>query len=307
MSQITNITNRFRKVIMNYLKDPENYLKKNPGGRPKVISDRDRRAILRVASNSALTATQIASTAGVNTNVRNVQRLLHDVKHLKRKKMLKKPPLSKKHKKERLQFAKEHITWKKKWRHVIFSDEKKFNSDGPDGYKYYYHDLRKDDIILSRRQFGGGSVICWAAIGFEGKTEIKLISGKIKSVNYIKLIDEQLAKYGTQIGGQNYIFQHDNAAVHTVKLVKGYFSEHNIPILMWPAHSPDLNIIENCWGKLARALYSNGKQYNNVEQLKNAVQDEWKKLDQDCIKNLFETLPKRLIEVLKNKGGYTHY
>ncbi|CAH2088125.1 unnamed protein product [Euphydryas editha] len=250
-------------------------------GRPRAISDRDRRAILRVASNSTLTANQIASAAGVITNVRNVQRLLHGVKHLSRKKVLKKPPLGEKHKKERLQFAEDHIAWKKKWRYVIFSDEKKFNLDGPDGYKYYYHDLRKDELILSRRQFGGGSVMCWAAIGFEGKTEIIFISGKINS--------------------------QDNAAVHTANFVKDYFSERNIQILTWPARSPDLNIIENCWGKLARAVYLNGKQYNNVEQLKNAIQDKWNKLDQNYIKNLYETLPKRLIKVVKNRGGSTHY
>lgn len=27
----------------------------------------------------------------------------------------------------------------------------------------------------------------------------------MNSINYVKLIDEQLAKYGTQIGGPNYI------------------------------------------------------------------------------------------------------
>lgn len=40
---------------------------------------------------------------------------------------------------------------------------------------------------------------------------------------YVKLIDEQLANYGAQIGSQNYIFQQDNAAVHTAQLVKTIF------------------------------------------------------------------------------------
>lgn len=49
----------------------------------------------------------------------------------------------------------------------IFSDEKRFNLDGSDGYSLYYHDLRKDQRVRMSRQIGGGSGMIWAATGFK--------------------------------------------------------------------------------------------------------------------------------------------
>ena len=33
--------------------------------------------------------------------------------------------------------------------------------DGPDGFDYYWHDLRKEKLIFSKRQQGGGGVMIW--------------------------------------------------------------------------------------------------------------------------------------------------
>ena len=35
------------------------------------------------------------------------------------------------------------MLWGKEWKEVILSDEKKNYLDGSDGYKHYWHDLRK--------------------------------------------------------------------------------------------------------------------------------------------------------------------
>ncbi|XP_043257971.1 uncharacterized protein LOC122400515 [Colletes gigas] len=114
ISEISRVIGRSRCAVFNYLKNRGNYGKKHPGGRPKAATERQRRAILRVASNSSLTARQIAAEAGVHTNIRNVQRIIKQAKHLKRRKLQKKPPLTNRHKAAREDFAERHIQWGKK-------------------------------------------------------------------------------------------------------------------------------------------------------------------------------------------------
>ena len=64
-------------------------------------------------------------------------------------------------------------------------------------------------------------------------------------VRYINLIKEQINNHAERISGPDYIFQQDNAPVHTSRLVHSHFNENNISILAWPARSLELNIIEN--------------------------------------------------------------
>ena len=86
-----------------------------------------------------------------------------------------------------------------------------------------------------------------------------------------------------------------------------FFEQEQIALLEWPANSPDLNIIENVWGYLAQAVYRGGRQFSSVTLLKNAVLREWENIPQEYIKNLYETLKKRIADVLVYKGGPTTY
>ncbi len=89
------------------------------------------------------------------------------------------------------------MLWKKKWQRVIFSDEKKFNMDGPDGWQYYFHELRKELLMLSRRRQSEGSLMVWVTIGYVGRTDLKVISGRINSNRYKSILAEKLPVVGT--------------------------------------------------------------------------------------------------------------
>ncbi|CAH1960494.1 unnamed protein product [Acanthoscelides obtectus] len=102
------------------------------------------------------------------------------------------------------------------------------------------------------------------------------------------------------MAGIHYIFQQDNAPIHSARCVKryeSYFDQQQIAVLEWPARSPDLNIIENCWGQLARAVYAGGRQFET--KLKNAIKVEWDRIELDYIRSLYHSLASRMQEVLQ--------
>ena len=84
-------------------------------------------------------------------------------------------------------------------------------------------------------------------------------------------------------------------------------SNNNIETLNWPSRSPDLNIMENLWGILVRSVYENGRQFSSKEELKNAILFSWANINKKDIKSLYDSIPNRIFEVIKNNGGTTKY
>ena len=98
-----------------------------------------------------------------------------------------------------------------------------------------------------------------------------------------------------------------NAAIHVSRSTKDWMELKNITTMEWPARSPDINCIENLWGILARKVYEDGKHFNNKRELEIAMGTAWDELPQDIFKNLYQSMPKRMIDVLKRKGEVTKY
>ena len=65
MREIARRLKRSIRVISNYLASPDNYGKNHAGGKPKALSERDKRQILRLASNSKYSLKKIKALSGV--------------------------------------------------------------------------------------------------------------------------------------------------------------------------------------------------------------------------------------------------
>jgi transposase len=305
--EIADRLGRSKTVVQHYLSSPETYGTAKRLGRPPSLSPSDSRRMLRAAHTGKYSSAQLKHALDLPISSRSVRRKLSECPTLKYKKRKKTPALTRAHQLKRLQWARDRTTWSRTWRKVVFSDEKKFNLDGPDGFQYYWHDLRKEEEVFSKRQMGGGSVMVWGAFSYRGKSTLAILNGRQDSVAYVRTLQEYLLPFTTRHHAAGSIFQQDNASIHVSAHTKSWLADQNIPLLDWPAKSPDLNPIENLWGILCRRVYANGRQFESREALIQVILHEWSQIDLTELRKLVLSMPKRLGEVREFKGAKTTY
>lgn len=134
-----------------------------------------------------------------------------------------------------------------------------------------------------------------------------IVSTRMNSERYTELLNEGLVPFVKNKMGTDGIFQQDNAPIHVSRHSKAWFEARGFELLEWPALSTDLNPIENLWGIMAREVYRNGKQYDNIRALEVAIKNTWRKIKLTTLESLINSMPSRLISVIENQGGKTKY
>jgi hypothetical protein len=112
-----------------------------------------------------------------------------------------------------------------------------------------------------------------------------------------------------------FIFMQDNAPCHKAKAILGFLHENQVPVMEWPAQSPDLNPIENLWvdfkarfHKQFTELFSNPSKSPEARYRYSAVLEEvWHSQGQGLIDALIESMPRRVQAVLDANGRWTKY
>jgi transposase len=298
---------RSHTAVMNYLKDPAGLSRSNRTGRPPIFNERDKRRIFHLACVDGLTAKKIVSVLDItchHSTVTNVLNASENAHYIKRKSG---PYLLERHKTARLQFAEDIVKKKFNWDVVLFSDEKKFNFDGPDGCQYYWADKRIPPQVYSKRVAGGGSVMVWGGMSRYGTTELCFLEGKQNATSYIATLQDNLLPFCASVREQHpnidLIFQQDGASIHTARVVKTWLEDNNVHGMPWPAKSPDLSPIENLWGDLVRFVYENGRQYSNKAELKAQIKLAWRQVSIERLERLIDSMPGRIFDVAKGKGA----
>ena len=305
---IAKLVGRSRPAVHAFLTDPGGQNVKKRTGPAKRLKPAGMRRLLREARKGKASARVLKSQLNIPLSTRRIRELLNADQLLRYDKRKACPVLTKAHKEARMNWARAKVTWSQEmWDRCVFSDEKKFNLDGPDCFQYYWHDLRRDLEICSKRQSGGGSVMVWGAFCKHGKPDLVLLDGTQDAEAYVYTLSENLLPFIDHVYGRDCIFQQDNASIHSSQVTKAFFIEENVHVMEWPAKSPDLNPIENMWGQLARAVYAEGRQFSSKNDLIVTIMRAWSEIGQELIDNLLKSMPRRCVAVLEGHGKKTKY
>jgi hypothetical protein len=142
-----------------------------PPGCPKKLDDRIIRRVIRRASEGSTSSSRLKADFDLPVAARTIRRILEETDFLVFSKMEQTIELTAEHKAMRLAFAKLHLESGTDWKGTLFSDEKKFNRDSPDGFEFSWTDVRRDSKKYNKPRAVG--VSCLGA-GFVGRVRLNL-------------------------------------------------------------------------------------------------------------------------------------
>lgn len=282
-------------------------------GRPKKTTARQDFLICRESKkNPRATATSIWSdltkSKTIDVSITTVKRRLN-AGGLFGRRPSRKPLISAKNRKARVDFAKKYLKWTPKdWARVLWSDESKYKIFSSDGIQYIRRPKNKRNDVryqVPTVKHGGGSVMVWGCFSRDGVGPLHLIEGIMNGPKYTEIVQNVMLPHAKSKMAKNWLFQQDNDPKHTSKVAKDCFKSKKIKVLEWPSQSPVMNPIEHLWEELDMQVRL--KNNTSKEVLFSNLKECWKNIKMDKLIKLVDSMPDRLRAVIDAKGYATKY
>ena len=151
-------------------------------------------------------------------------------------------------------WANAHLRWPMaRWRSRFSMDKSSFQLYWADGRQRVWHCVGKrfaDFNVVNRVPHCGGGVMVWTGISYGQRTQLHFIDGNLNAQRYRDEILRSIVM--SFIRRHHLMFQHDNAQPHVTRVWTQFLEAENVPVLTWPAYSPDMSPIEHVWDALDR-------------------------------------------------------
>jgi transposase len=196
------------------------------------------------------------------------------------------------------------------WTRVMCADEKYFYCHGHAGQEWVRRSVGEafSPAYTTHRVAHPEYVAVWACISAHGQGDIVFLDGPLDGDTYATLMRDYLplaADKAFKFGSGPWYYLHDNPTVHRGHAATKALFDAGATVLDFPPYSPDLNVIENLWGYLAKKV--DRHRCRNVDELKRWVQHEWDEVEPAYFTALFNSYPKRCEAVIAANGSHTKH
>jgi len=106
-----------------------------------------------------------------------------------------------------------------------------------------------------------------------------------------------------------YELMQDHAPGHSAKSTLKAFENAGVPLIFWPAFSPDLNPIETLWNLMKDWIQDNYimEDLTSYKTLRKAVTEAWEAVGQAALDKLLDGMHARCVAVINADGRATKY
>ena len=119
---------------------------------------------------------------------------------------------------------------------VWWSDMTKIDCLGSDGRHWVWKEVGEglsDRVVEGTVKFGGGDVMMWGCMGWDGVGYTTRIEGRMYADLYVSIMEDELQETLHYYGKTNteIIFQQDNDPKHTSKKAQNWFKDNGINVI----------------------------------------------------------------------------
>jgi len=291
---------------------------KKRSGRPPLLNNQDRQRLKRLITtkekNRRLSRAGVKSLweakTGQEISIHTVSRVMHAI-GLKNCVARPKPLVSSTNKTARLTWCRNHESWTvQDWRKVLWSDESTFSQFQQSRTCRVWREPIEEWLVscISATVRHSPSLMHWGCFSWHGKGPIVPLYRSVTGTAYVDTLRKHAVPTIRRLfPRRNGWFQHDNATPHKSNVAKAFLTKSRMRVLDWPAQSPDLNPIENLWAIIKQHIRKQKKPPRNLVELKRCVKAAWRAIPDTTIKNLVDSMPRRIQAVIAAEGGPTKY
>ena len=275
------------------------------GPKPSVSARIERRVVAEIRKRPRVGLGKIAALFVNEVSESTVRRIVA-ARGMTRKKATRRPVLREQHRSARLEFGFWLLRNNDVIDQIVWTDEKRFLLDGPDGYTYAWAepDREAQGDQAKADPYGKRGIMVHLAMSAGGVISVERLHSPVTGRSYADFLSNTLLPRIRARFSGDFLFQHDNAPPHRARITRVRFEEEGVVPISWPPYSPDLNPVENLWALISSKVYRASVYFENEELLWESVRRATIAVPEEICRNLVNSLPDRVEAAARNGWGY---